>query len=123
MRWLLFLLIWAWLTGAAEAQQPAPIAYEVTVNPTEKLFHVRVRLEGVNAPHVDFAMPTWTPGYYSVVNFGKWVRHFKATAGDGLELKVETLNVSTWRISTPEVKEVYIQYDVAAVTDVIGADM
>lgn len=124
MRKLLPLLFCAWLTHAAWAGQSAsPIAYEVTVNPNEKVFHVSVRLEGVNAPNVDFAMPTWTPGYYSVVNFGKWVRQFKATTGDGLELKVETPNNFTWRIGTQGVNVVNVQYDVAAVTDIIGAEL
>ena len=124
MRKLLPLLFCALLTHAAWAGQPvSPVAYEVAVNPSEKVFHVSVRIEGVDAPNVDFAMPTWTPGYYSVVNFGKWVRNFKATAGDGKELKVETPNSFTWRIGTQGVKEVNVKYDVAAVTDVIGADL
>jgi predicted metalloprotease with PDZ domain len=124
MRKLLPLLLGALLMHAAWAgQSVSPVAYEVTVNPNEKVFHVSVRMEGVNAPNVDFAMPTWTPGYYSVVNFGKWVRNFKATAGDGKELKVETPNNFTWRIGTQDVKQVNIQYDVEAVTEVIGAEL
>ncbi len=125
MRKVLSLLLCVLLAHAARAGQPvSPIAYEVTVHPSEKVFHVSVRIEGVSAPNVDFAMPTWTPGYYSVVNFGKWVRNFKATAGDGKELKVEMPNSFTWRISPDKSgKEVNIQYDVAAVTDIIGAEL
>ena len=114
---LLFVLL-----ARCSAQQPvtgseqslAAIDYNLTVaRPSAHLFEVRIKVEtgqgAGDAGALDFQMPQWSPGRYSIFDFAKNVQEFKATsvtcrAGAGCEqgqaLPVVRVDHQTWRVLT-----------------------
>lgn len=60
---------------------------------------------------IDFLFPAMVPGTYEVYNFGRFISNFKALGQNGEVLKVNRVNVNTFRISDAN-KLKSISYDV-----------
>lgn len=112
----------AYAQNAAHTNPP-PIHYKVAVNPLQRAFNVTVHVEGWNVPHLDFAMPRWTPGVYSFENFGRHVRNVMATATDGKPLVVTQRDANTWRVDTKGVNALTLTYDALEAADIFWAEV
>ncbi|MCK7514969.1 MAG: hypothetical protein MZV70_70490 [Desulfobacterales bacterium] len=51
--------------------------------PTDHYYHVVFRAEGLEGETQDFKMPAWTPGYYRIMDYAKFVKDFRAEDGAG----------------------------------------
>jgi hypothetical protein len=78
------LIVVAFCSVEASAQQDARLAsinYSLAMSsPASHLFEVKIEAElseGSSADYLDFQMPKWSPGRYSVFDFAKNVRKFK----------------------------------------------
>ena len=79
----------------------APIFYTVKVSTEHpRHFHVLIEVRDVRVGHVDFAMPVWTPGSYTVLDFMGRVHSVASRDTAGRELALEKLDKSTWRVHT-----------------------
>jgi predicted metalloprotease with PDZ domain len=99
---------------AATAQDLSAPAYKISYTisirqPASHLFDVRVDVDELaGADHVDFQMPSWSPGRYAVFDFAKNVQEVRATAScppdvkcERATLPVERLDTQTWRVAGP----------------------
>src|ERR1051325_566952 len=104
----------------------AAINYRLSMTrPASHLFEVKIEVEVANAAttdHLDFQMPRWSPGRYSVFNFAVNVQEFNALTrppdcpADSIctetALPVSRLDDQTWRVETRGNKRMTVGYKV-----------
>ena len=84
--------------------------------PTTHYFHVVFRCEGLKGETQDFKMPSWTPGYYRIMDYAKNVVNFKAEDGMGNPLVWHKTAKNTWRVKSGKAASIVVSYDVYAFT-------
>jgi len=110
-------LLVAGLLAAAPCalRQPAPGAIVYTISmpqPSNHLFHVTLRADGLTGEFHDVKMPAWHPGYYRMIDYAKNVSDFQARDGAGRALPWEKVTKNTWRIATGRASTMILSYDV-----------
>lgn len=84
-------------------------------HPETHLFHVEMRLSGIEQPFCDLIMPSWTPGSYLIREFARHVQEFSAVAATTEEaVQWRKLNKNTWRVEVPGDGSVVVRYKVYA---------
>ncbi|MDQ3819192.1 MAG: PDZ domain-containing protein [Acidobacteriota bacterium] len=123
---LALLLLFSTTVGAEQQQPPAlaSIRYRLTMErPASHLFGVSVEVElgeGTSAEYLDFQMPRWSPGRYSVFDFAKNVQEVQAAASictpparcDMATRPVTRLDDQTWRVGLLGAKSLTFSYKV-----------
>src|SRR5918911_2698296 len=76
-------LTFFWCVATSAQQSPlASVTYRLAMSrPVSHLFEVKIEVEltdGASADYLDFQMPRWSPGRYSVFDFAKNVQEFDA---------------------------------------------
>jgi len=79
-------------------------------DPSSQKYHVEMTSSGFNEEIIEFKMPVWTPGYYQILDYAKYVSDFKAIDEMGKELKWETSGRNGWKVTKGKSKEVIINY-------------
>lgn len=88
------------------------ISYNVDLtNYQDDLFHVAVNVNGLSEENDIFNFPATVPGTYSTLDFGRFVKFFKAFDKDGNNLNTERISTNQWQIENSE-KLSKIIYDV-----------
>src|SRR5215472_6824076 len=96
---------WAWSAG--------PLHYELSFErPSTHLMNVTIRVAEIAGATVDFAMPDWAPGSYSIQNFAANVQQFRASDANGKELAWRKTDSQTWHVDLAGANAVTIQYQV-----------
>jgi predicted metalloprotease with PDZ domain len=96
----------------AQDNSAPEIIYNVDVtNHQDDLFHVTVFVSGLSQRNNVYNFASTTPGTYSVMDFGRFVKSFNAFDGDGNELSTERLSTNRWEINYAE-KLSKLVYDV-----------
>lgn len=91
------------------------IDYTVTLSDTAKQqFHITTDIKNINQPRLDLSLPVWTPGWYTVENYGKNVLRFTVTDEKGNRLPVRMSRKQTWNIDTKGIKQIRVEYDYSA---------
>lgn len=126
---LLLALVPAFCVLALASPDETPLAainYRLSMTrPASHLFEVKIEVEVANAAttdHLDFQMPRWSPGRYSVFNFAVNVQEFTALTrpsdcpADSIcietALPVSRLDDQTWRVETRGNKRLTVGYKV-----------
>jgi predicted metalloprotease with PDZ domain len=93
------------------------MAFSVSMErPTTHYFHVVFRCEGLKGETLDFKMPSWTPGYYRIMDYAKNVANFRAEDGRGNPLLWQKTAKNTWKIKSSKAASIVVSYDVYAFT-------
>jgi predicted metalloprotease with PDZ domain len=115
--------------AASEETPLSAIRYRLSMpRPASHLFEVQIEVEAAKdapaAAHLDFQMPRWSPGRYSVFDFAKNVQEFLALAGPydcpddrtciDIPLPVTRLDDQTWRVETGGNRKLTVSYKVFA---------
>jgi len=94
--------------------------YAVTVkNPAAQLYHVSLAYDNSDKDSVELKMSVWTPGFYSVLDFGKAVQNFKVKDATGKNISWSKPSKSSWRFKNGK-KPVTVTYDVKADVSFVG---
>jgi predicted metalloprotease with PDZ domain len=107
------------LMAGAPARAAAAPQLSLTLSmdaPASHYYHVVFRAEGLEGQTQDFKMPAWTPGYYRIMDYAKFVKDFRAEDGAGKALAHEKTAKNTWRVRTGNAASVVVSYDVYAFT-------
>jgi predicted metalloprotease with PDZ domain len=97
--------------AAAQADQ-FRVDYTVEVASTNgHLFHVTADVKNLRDSKIDFSLPTWTPGWYTVENYAKNILRFKVTGSTGRPLPHWMTKKQTWRVLAGDHKEIKIEFD------------
>jgi predicted metalloprotease with PDZ domain len=79
---------------------PADIQYTVScVKPETHYFDVEIRVGQPGGEPVDFAMPVWTPGAYTVHDFAGRVHGVSVADAAGKALRWTKVKKNTWRVT------------------------
>src|SRR5215467_6380823 len=89
------------LFSAFQSPSPYGISYRLAMShPASHLFEVTIDVSvpaNDSSTYVDFQMPRWQPGRYSVADFAKNVQEFSARS-QGRALAWDKLDDQTWRV-------------------------
>jgi len=99
--------------------RPATPAMSITVSmerPTAHYYHVVLRADGLRGETQELKMPVWTPGYYRIMDYAKFIKDFRAEDGNGRALPFEKTAKNIWRVRTGKTSSLVIRYDVYAFT-------
>jgi predicted metalloprotease with PDZ domain len=89
------------------------VAYTISMpEPSNHLFHVTLRVDGLEGEIHDVKMPAWHPGYYRMIDYAKNVSGFHAQDGQGRPLPWEKVTKNTWRIVAGGASTMVVRYDV-----------
>ena len=69
---------------------------------------------------LDFKLPSWTPGYYWIMNFAKNVVNFNVNSERGNLLAWVKTNKNTWHVKSGKEKNIIVTYDVYAFTQSVA---
>ena len=87
------------------------IVYNVDVTDyKDDLFHIAVLADGLTKENNVYNLPATVPGTYSNLNFGRFVKSFKAYDKAGNELPSEKISTNQWKINDAD-KLAKIVYD------------
>jgi predicted metalloprotease with PDZ domain len=96
----------------AQKRDAFRIDYTVSVASVEdQLFHVTTDIKNINEPRLDLALPTWTPGWYTVENYFKNVLRFKITDSKGNRIEPQMVRKQTWRVETKGLDSIKVEFD------------
>jgi len=102
----------------ALAEKPAgAMVFTVSMGqPNTHYFHVVFRCEGLKGETQDFKLPSWTPGYYQIMDYARNILNFGAEDRAGNPLAWEKTAKNIWRVRTGTADIVSVHYDVYAFT-------
>lgn len=81
--------------------------------PTTHEYHVEIEMNAEKKPYIDFVMPAWSPGRYTIQNFAKSVSDVAAVSA-GKKLIISKIDKQTWRIQTKGIGIFQLNYKVFA---------
>ncbi len=100
---------------SAFGQKALDIAYTVALNDVaSQQFHITTDINNINQPRLDLALPTWTPGWYVVENYGKNVLRLKITDASGKWIQPRMTRKQTWSVDTKGLNQIRVEYDYSA---------
>jgi predicted metalloprotease with PDZ domain len=105
----------------AYAQKPQGLmAFTVSMEqPGTRIYRVALRCEGLRGATQEFKMPAWSPGYYGIMDFAKYVQNFRAVDGAGNELRWEKA-ANAWKVQAGNAPVVTVRYDVLATSSFVA---
>ena len=100
---------------AVSAQGTLNIAYTVELkDPATQQFHITTEIKNINQPQLALSLPTWTPGWYTVENYGKNLIRFEIKDDKGNRMQPRMTRKQTWTIDTSSTKSIRVDYDYSA---------
>lgn len=91
------------------------INYTVALNDVaSQQFHVTTEIKNINQPKLELSLPTWTPGWYVVENYGKNLLRFTVTDGSGKRLLPRKTKKQIWSVDTRGITQIRVDYDYRA---------
>jgi predicted metalloprotease with PDZ domain len=112
-----FIVVVAFLcvSSAAAQKQQLQIEYKVSLkDPSSRLFHITTDIKNIDQARLDLSLPTWTPGWYTVENYGKNILRFTITDANGKRMPFTMSKKQTWNVITKDIKQIRIEYDYVA---------
>ncbi len=99
------------LALTVQAQNGPRLDYRMKVaDPVNHLYHITIEVTGLKERTLDLALPSWTPGWYTIrpyaANLVKLHAHVK-----GERLSLKALDKQTYRIETRGNRELTVEYD------------
>ena len=83
-------------------------------NPATKQFHITTAIKNIKQDRLDLSLPTWTPGWYVIENYGKNLLRFRITDANGKILPHTMSRKQTWNVDTKGISEIKVDYDYRA---------
>jgi predicted metalloprotease with PDZ domain len=108
MKKLFLLLSLLYLTGCTtqtvtNSTPSVQIIYNIDVNDyQDDLFHITVLTDGLTKENDIYNLPATVPGTYTNLNFGRFVKSFKAFDKEGNELETEKISTNQWQIKNAD---------------------
>ncbi len=82
--------------------------------PNTHYFHVIMTINDIPGSNAVFKLPSWTPGYYWIMDYAKNITSFDVTDMEGNALEWNKTDKNTWRVHKAGVNDIIIEYDVYA---------
>ena len=96
---------------AAGQKNALSIDYTVELTePQSKQFRIVTEIKNIKQDRLDLSLPTWTPGWYTVENYGKNLLRFRVTDASGKVIRHTMSRKQTWNIPTKGVNAIRVEY-------------
>jgi predicted metalloprotease with PDZ domain len=82
-------------------------------DPNTGLFHVEATVPATGEETL-VSLPAWTPGFYAINDYARYVRNFAAVDGGGSTLRWERADKDTWRVFSQGSRRVRVTFDFLA---------
>ncbi len=106
------LLAIAVLLNARAADEPFRVDYSVEVGSTDDThFHVVAEVQNIRQESLEFSLPVWTPGWYTIENYARNISRLIVRGPDGKRLNHERTHKQSWRVNTQGVASIKIEFD------------
>ena len=100
---------------AQRGHAPFRSTYTVSVpDPAASRFHVTAEFTNIAQPTLDLALPTWTPGWYTVENYAKNILRLRIVGPDGATLGHTMPRKATWRVRTAGLSRITVEFEYLA---------
>ncbi len=110
-----FLFVFGGASIAFAQKNDLQIDYAVSIASVEnQQFHVTTDIKNIKQATLALSLPTWTPGWYTIENYGKNFLRFKITDANGKTLPHTMSRKQTWNVETKGLNEIKIEYDYRA---------
>ena len=112
---LLLIVTGLFLSGKIALSQSAEpdLHYRVFMDKAEMhIFHMELRISDFDRDTISFKIPNWMPGYYQLMDYASNVDNVMAKYDDGVEIPVNKVDGSTWRIIPERSASFILNYDV-----------
>ncbi|MDP3003279.1 MAG: PDZ domain-containing protein [Bacteroidales bacterium] len=107
------IMVFSSCTGGQKQATKETISLTISMeNPNNHYFHVSLNYSGISSESVDFKLPSWTPGYYMIMDYAKYIVNFKAVSSSGESLSWEKTAKNVWKVQTVKTNAVTVSYDV-----------
>lgn len=98
----------------AETQQ-LNVSYTVKVaSVQQQLFHVTTEVKNISQDSLDISLPVWTPGWYTIENYGKNILRFQITNSKNELVSYQRTRKQSWEITTKGINSIKIDFDYRA---------
>lgn len=112
---IVFLILLIGVQAAFAQKAGLDITYTVTLSdPSERILKITTDINNIDQPKLDLALPTWTPGWYVVENYGKNVMRFTVKDEKGNRIEPLKIRKQTWSINTKGLKRIKVEYEYSA---------
>ena len=112
---LLFVVLLLCVQAFHAQNSDLQIAYTVELkDPATQQFHITTEIKNISQPELALSLPTWTPGWYTVENYGKNLLRFAVTDDKGNRMPLRMTRKQTWNIDTSKTKSIKVDYDYRA---------
>jgi predicted metalloprotease with PDZ domain len=112
LAWTAVLVVLGMGTGARAQSQTFRIDYTVKVaSIDEHLFHVTADIQNISQPVLDLSLPKWTPGWYTIENYGKNLIRLEVKDANKNVLPHTMTRSQTWRIKTAGLTRLLVDFD------------
>ncbi|MBX3287701.1 MAG: M61 family metallopeptidase [Acidobacteria bacterium] len=112
---IVFFILLVGVQAAFAQKAGLDITYTVTLSdPTERILRITTDIGNIDQPKLDLALPTWTPGWYVVENYGKNVMRFTVKDDKGNRIEPLKTRKQTWSIPTNGIRRIKVEYEYSA---------
>jgi len=80
-------------------------------HPHRHFIDIEMHIPEHNSSELILQLPAWRPGRYELGNFAKNIQCFKVCDKEGKPLKFKKITKDAWKVSTPNVSEVIVNYN------------
>lgn len=111
---ILFLLYLARppLTAPLTAQAAPRLDYTVRVADMQRhLFHIVIQVSNVSGRTLDLSLPSWTPGWYTIMPYAANMQKLHAHDAQGRRLLMHALTTYAWRFESNGHSAFTVEYD------------
>ncbi|MBI4851097.1 MAG: M61 family metallopeptidase [Acidobacteria bacterium] len=111
----LFYIVFFSATSSFSQTKAVSINYNVKLESIEQqLFHVRTEIKNLSQDKVTVSLPVWTPGWYTIENYGKNILKFKIVNSKGDPVTYQRTLKQTWEVATKGQETIVIDFDYRA---------
>ncbi|CAN5717961.1 PDZ domain-containing protein [soil metagenome] len=88
--------------------------------PTTHYFHIEIVCNNLQRSSQTFKLPSWTPGYYWIMNYAKNLVNFTAKDEKGNTLNWKKTAKNAWQVQNDKATKITIGYDMYAFTQSVA---
>lgn len=101
--------------------QKANISFTVSMErPTTHYFHMEIACSNLAGSSQTFKLPSWTPGYYWIMNYAKNLVNFTAKDEKGKVLAWVKTAKNAWTVQNGKASKITLSYDMYAFTQSVA---
>ena len=101
--------------------QSAPLSFIVTPDPATQSYQVELSIKGLVRDTLELKLPSWTPGYYQIMQYANQIDDFHSATSDGQTLLWKKVGSNSWRIASGGSADVTIKYQVKATRSFVAS--